>query len=188
MADIDTSDTELTRRLQILPLAAGLAVGLADTDDHWYATGFASFEELHTLVAAPAKLAGQFPGNTLIAAALPVGSDIPAMLAHLQQAGLLTTDPRSGRVHLANPAGPEHFIAGALDRCREVVTALAGQPESLAYRQWVLAVAQAVAEASSSGGFFGLGAKRVSRAETRVLDRLAEALQVAIDGLHRAEK
>ena len=43
-------------------------------------------------------------------------------------------------------------------------------------RGWLLAVAQAAADAAKEGGFMGFHAERVSEGEQRMLDSLRDAL------------
>jgi hypothetical protein len=65
------------------------------------------------------------------------------------------------------------------ERVREAVRLLSekGSPEALdEYRRFVLAVAQAAAEAHKEGGFVGIGGKPVSDEEQRAIDELRGVL------------
>jgi hypothetical protein len=46
------------------------------------------------------------------------------------------------------------------------------------FKSWLVAIAGKVANAATEGGFFGLGGKRVSAAETAAIDELASSLGV----------
>ena len=73
-----------------------------------------------------------------------------------------------------SPPGPQ-----VLDEVRAVaaiVDAKAEPQEAAAFRQWLLATAQAAADAAREGGFMGFGAVQVSEREQAMLDELRSAL------------
>jgi hypothetical protein len=51
--------------------------------------------------------------------------------------------------------------------------------EGEAFRRWLLAAAQAAADAGKEGGFMGFGAERVSAGEKQMLDQVRAALGMA---------
>ena len=57
-----------------------------------------------------------------------------------------------------------------------IVDAKAEPEEAAAFRQWLLATAQAAADAAKEGGFMGFGAEQVSEREQAMLDELRSAL------------
>jgi hypothetical protein len=66
-----------------------------------------------------------------------------------------------------------------LDELREVKSLVATEAtpeETAAYGSWLVASAQAAAEAAKDGGFMGFGAKQVSDGEQAMLDRVREAV------------
>jgi hypothetical protein len=66
-----------------------------------------------------------------------------------------------------------------LDELREVnrlVSDKAAPQDAAAVRDWLMAAAQASADAAKEGGFMGFRAERVSEGEQRMLDSLGEAL------------
>ncbi len=183
MPGIDDFDVDEQKLLQVVPLAAGLAVGLADTDDDWYATGFANLDELDAVATSPARLASQYSANLLIAASLSADG-IVAVLGRLGEAGLLKvieTGKTTVQYRMEGPADREHFIDEALAYCRRAVALIRSRDEveQQEYRQWVYEIACAVAEASRTGGFLGFGGKQVSEAEAAMLSQLAAALDVS---------
>ena len=62
---------------------------------------------------------------------------------------------------------------GAVNR---LVTEKATPEDAAALRAWLLAAAQASADAAKEGGFMGFHAERVSAGEQQMLDRLGEVL------------
>lgn len=60
-----------------------------------------------------------------------------------------------------------------------IVDAKAPAAEAAGYKEWVMSVAQSVAEAGKEGGFLGIGAVRVSDQEKAVLSNLRGALGLA---------
>ena len=75
--------------------------------------------------------------------------------------------------------GGDDLAAAATERVREAIGLLTGKaPEDAdAYRQFVLSVAQAAAEAHKEGGFVGIGGKPISDAEQAALDELRGVVQ-----------
>ena len=57
-----------------------------------------------------------------------------------------------------------------------IVAAHATPEETAAFATWLIATAQAAADAAKDGGFMGFGAKQVSDGEQAMLDRLRETL------------
>jgi hypothetical protein len=83
------------------------------------------------------------------------------------------------------PAAPERFSskeqlqAEAVGRIREAKDELAAKGEEsdvAAYRDFILAVAQRVAEADKSGGVLGIGGERVTERETTAIEEIRAAL------------
>jgi hypothetical protein len=71
--------------------------------------------------------------------------------------------------------------AAAGERLREAVRIAeekASPEEAEAYRQFILAVAQAAANAHKEGGFLGVGGEQVGEGERAALDEIAGALGV----------
>ncbi len=84
-----------------------------------------------------------------------------------------------------NPMGNYKIEKGAqagiqiLDELRAVdgvVSAKATPEEAHAFRAWLVAVAQAAADAAKEGGFMGFGAELVSQGERDMMARVAEAV------------
>jgi hypothetical protein len=62
-----------------------------------------------------------------------------------------------------------------LDKLRggnEIVTAKATSQEVEAFRRWLVAAAQAAADAAKEGGFMGFGAEQMSAGEQPTLDQV----------------
>ena len=73
----------------------------------------------------------------------------------------------------------EQFQAEAIARIEEAkrtLDAKAGDGDVAAYRDFVLAVAQRVAEADKSGGFLGVGGERVTGHEQAAIEEVRAAL------------
>ena len=67
-------------------------------------------------------------------------------------------------------------IYGYLGDTVAIVDEKASAAESTAYKQWLMSVAQAVAEAGKEGGFLGIGAERVSEQEEIVLENYRKTI------------
>ena len=68
------------------------------------------------------------------------------------------------------------MILDELGAVNVILSAKATSEEADAFRQWLLEVAGAAADAAKEGGFMGFGAVRVSAGEKRMLDELRAAL------------
>ena len=78
----------------------------------------------------------------------------------------------------AKGEAPGEQVLEELRAVQALVAARATPEETAAFGQWLLATAQAAADAAKDGGFMGFGAKQVSDGEQAMLDRLREALVV----------
>ena len=73
---------------------------------------------------------------------------------------------------------PGDAVQRSLDNLREVSAILAAKApgDAPAFKAWLSSISQKVAEASSEGGFLGIGGVRVSDAEKATLGDIAKAL------------
>jgi hypothetical protein len=67
-------------------------------------------------------------------------------------------------------------VLDELRAAKALVAAKATPEEADAYGTWLMASAQAAAEAAKDGGFMGFHAKRVSDGEQAMLDQVREAV------------
>jgi hypothetical protein len=151
----DFTDDEWTR-IRRAPLVAGVAISLADP-------------------GGPIEIAKETMA-TLRSATLPpsqeellasVALDIQAMTQHRQNP-LGDFKPRGGQQVLEE-----------LKAVNELVTATASPEEAAAFGAWLLAAAQAAADAGKEGGFLGFGGEQVSAGEQRMLEQVRAALGIA---------
>jgi hypothetical protein len=66
-----------------------------------------------------------------------------------------------------------------LSAVQAIVAARATLEETAAFGQWLVASAQAAANAAREGGFMGFGAEQVSRGEKEMLDQVRAAVSLA---------
>ena len=152
------TDEEWERVLRA-PILAGMAITIADPGGPIEITR----ETVATLRAATVPPSQQ---ELLASAAL----DIQAAMQQKQNPAR-TFKPAS-----AQTAGTE-----ILDELRAVdaIVAEKATPEEIdAFRAWLVATAQAAADAAKEGGFMGFGAEQVSEGERAMLDELRAALGV----------
>ena len=150
------TDEEWERVLRA-PMVAGMAITIADPGGPIEI----SKEGIATLRAATVPPSQQ----ELLAA---VALDIQAMIQQKQNPA------RNFKPTSAPTAGTE-----ILDELRAVDTIVAEKAtpeETAAFRAWLIATAQAAADAAKEGGFMGFGAVQVSEGEQAMLDQLRRAL------------
>ena len=66
-----------------------------------------------------------------------------------------------------------------LSAVQAIVAARATPEETAAFGQWLVASAQAAANAAKEGGFMGFGAEQVSNGEKEMLDQVRAAVSRA---------
>jgi len=71
---------------------------------------------------------------------------------------------------------PRQQMVEELSAVTAIVSSKATAEESAAFKQWLLATAQAAADAAKEGGFLGFGAVQVSEGEQNMLDQLRAAI------------
>jgi hypothetical protein len=152
---------EWTKVLESIMLA-GVAVSAAEPSGLWgtLKEGFASSSEIAKAQLNPST-------NELIKAAI---------------ADLETSEGRSSvqealRKGFAG-AKPAEVVQRSLANLREVSAILAAKApgDAPAFKAWLSSISQKVAEASSEGGFLGIGGVQVSDAEKATLGDIAKAL------------
>ena len=143
-------------RIRRAPLVAGVAISLADPGGP-IEVAKESVASLRSATLPPSQ-------EELLAA---VALDVQA-LAQQRQNPLADFRPRSGQQVLEELRG-----------VNEIVTAKATPEEAEAFRRWLLAAAQAAADAAKEGGFMGFGGEQVSAGEQQMLDQVRAALGVA---------
>jgi hypothetical protein len=143
-------------RVRRAPLVAGLAVSLADPGGPIEAAK----ESMATL-----KNATNPPSREQLLA--EVALDIQQMAQH-----------RENPIKGFKPAGPNPG-EGVLDELRGVVAIVAAKAsaeELAAFGTWLVAAAQAAADAAKDGGFMGFHAVRVSEREQAMIDSVKAAV------------
>ena len=152
----DFPDDEWTRIVRA-PFVAGLAISLADP-------------------GGPIEAAKETMATIKSATNPPSREQLLAEVALELQA---LTQQRHNPLKGYKPApgeAPGEQVLGELVAVQALVAAQATTEETAAFARWLVATAQAAADAAKDGGFMGFGAKQVSDGEQAMLDRLRDAL------------
>ena len=170
----DLTEDEL-QLLSSLPQAIGGAMAIAGRSG-LFGTGKEMLANSQALLAG----AKDFPGNALIRDILPDlhASDRGAEMEQMKK----TRDWSLARVKARGIDSAEKLTAMVLEDCREaarVLDAKVGGSEATQYRQWVMNVADKVAQSATEGGFLGFGGERLSTGEQKLLGEIKGALGVA---------
>lgn len=158
-AKADFTDEEWTR-LKRAPFVAGMAISLADPGGPIEAIK----ETSATLKTVMAAAEGGEHGELVQAVAQDVAAEAKAHHSPLKD---------------FKPGGGANVGVVILDELRETnrIVSEKGTPEEAAdFRAWLMAAAQAAADAAKEGGFMGWHAVRVSEGEQKMLDSLGEVL------------
>ena len=150
------TDDEWARVLRA-PFVAGMAITIADPGGPI---------EISKEMMATVRAATVPPGQDELLA--EVARDIEALLNEKHNPA------QNFKPTSAGTAGSE-----ILDELRAVDAIVAGKAtpeETQAFRGWLVAAAQAAADAAKEGGFMGFGAVQVSEGEQVMLDQLRAAL------------
>ena len=151
----DFTDEEWTR-IRRAPLVAGVAISLADP-------------------GGPIELAKETVASLRSATLPPSQQELLASVALDVQA---LAQQRRNPLGEFRPRGGQQVLE-ELRGVNELVTAKATPEEVEAFRRWLVAAAQAAADAAKEGGFMGFGAEQVSAGEQQMLDQVRAALGVA---------
>ena len=152
----DFPEDEWTR-IRRAPFVAGLAITLADPGGPIEATK----ETMATL-----KSATNPPSREQLLA--DVALELQAM-----------TQQRQNPVKdykFTSGVAPGQQVLEELRAVQAMVAARATAEETAAFGRWLLATAQAAADAAKDGGFMGFGAHQVSQAEQAMLDQVRSAV------------
>ena len=76
----------------------------------------------------------------------------------------------------AKDGNPGEAVLEELQAVQAIVAAKSTPDETAAFGRWLVAAAQAAADAAKEGGFMGFGAERVSEREQAMLDRVRTAV------------
>ncbi|HEX3197981.1 MAG TPA: hypothetical protein VHR39_10560 [Propionibacteriaceae bacterium] len=152
----DFTDEEWVR-VRRAPFVAGMAISLADPGGP-IEMAKESMATVKTAINPPSR-------EPLLA---DVALDIQAMTQQKQ-------NPLSDfKVTNAGQAGQQ--IVDELRAVKDLVAAKATAEEASAFSQWLVATAQAAADAAKEGGFLGFGATQVSQGEKDMLDKVRSAV------------
>jgi hypothetical protein len=152
----DFTDEEWTR-IRRAPFVAGMAISIADPGGPIEVTK-ETMASIRTATVPPSE-------EELL---LSVAHDIQGLVQQKKNP-LGDFKPTSGSL-----AGQE--VLDELRAVNEIVTAKASSEEAAAFSRWLIATAQAAADAAKEGGFMGFGAEQVSRGEQAMLDKIASTL------------
>ena len=144
-------------RVRRAPFVAGMAISMADPGGPI---------ELTKETSASLKSATNPPSREQLLAEIAL--DIQAMTQERQNP-LTGFKPTQG-------SDPRQQMVAELTAVSAIVSSKATAEESAAFRQWLLATAQAAADAAKEGGFLGFGAVQVSEGEQNMLDQLRAAI------------
>ena len=152
----DFTEDEWTRVVRA-PLVAGLAISLADPGGPIEATK-ETMASLKTATNPPTR-------EQLLA---EVALEIQAMAQEHH-------NPLKG-YKPARDRPPGEQVLEELQAVQAMVVAKATPEEAAAFGGWLVAAAQAAAEAAKDGGFMGIGAQQVSDREQAMIDQVRAAV------------
>jgi hypothetical protein len=154
----DFSEDEWSRIVRA-PFVAGLAVSLADPGG--------PIEAAKESVATIKSATNPSSREQLVAEA---ALDIQAAVQQKQ-------NPLKGyRPSLEGTAPDGEQVLVELSAVQAIVAARATPEEAAAFGQWMIAAAQAAADAAKEGGFLGFHAEQVSKGEREMVDRVRAAV------------
>jgi hypothetical protein len=156
-----TGKTDFTEdewaRIVRAPMVAGMAISLADPGGPIEATK-ETMASMRTATNPPTR------EQLLTEVALDVQAEAQAKRSPLKG---------------FKPSGtsrPGDQVLAELTAVQDIVAARATDEEAAAFGRWMVASAQAAADAAKEGGFMGFGAEQVSAGEQAMLDQIRSAL------------
>ncbi len=161
--------------LATLPQTIGSAIAFAGHSG-LFGTGKEMF------ASAQGMMAGlkDFPNNELIKSIVPslASGDRNAEIARVKE----SRDWAMARMKSKSIDSPEKFSTQALEDARAAAALLvskASPQEAQEYKQWVMKLAEGVAQAATEGGFLGFGGERLSEGERKLLAEIESAFRAA---------
>ena len=144
-------------RIVRAPLVAGMAIMVADPGGPIEATK-ETMASLRTATNPPTR------EQLLTEVALDVQTEVQAK-----------RNPLKG-FKPSGTSGPGDQVLAEITAVQAIVAARATEEETAAFGRWLLAAAQAAADAAKDGGFMGIGAQQVSEREQDMLARMRQAV------------
>jgi hypothetical protein len=142
------------------PLAASLLITMASP------SLFGSMGEIFGATKTLVEGAQQPTGNALLDSILAEFKDLDTARAAQPQ------------IESRDPAAIKSQLLGIIGRAVALMQAKGAPAEVDAIKQWLYGIANSTANATKEGGFMGIGAVRVSDAETQALNDLATELGI----------
>jgi imidazolonepropionase-like amidohydrolase len=159
----DFSEEEWSRIVRA-PFVAGLAISLADPSG--------PIEAAKESMATVKSATNPSSREQLVT---EVALDIQAEVQHKRNP--LKRNPLKGyRPSLEGTAPSGEQVLVELSAVQAIVAAQATPEETAAVGQWLVASAQAAANAAKEGGFLGFGAAQISKGEKEMLDQVRAAV------------
>jgi hypothetical protein len=159
--------------LAYVPQVIGTAIASA-SNSGLFGTG----KELFASASALTEGVQSYPGNSLIRQIAPDPSDRRKALEQARK----SRDWAAARMKAKGVNSAENLRALMIEDTKAVSSLLATRAspkEASEYKQWALAVAEKVANASSEGGFLGFGGERVTEAERALIGDVKSALGIS---------
>lgn len=144
-------------RVMRAPLVAGLAISLADPGGPIEAAK----ESMATLKSATSP-----PSREQLLAEVALEIQAMAQQKHNPLSGFKPT----------KDGNPGEAVLEELQAVQVIVAAKSTLDETAAFGRWLVAAAQAAADAAKEGGFMGFGGQQVSEREQAMLDRVRTAV------------
>jgi len=154
-ADYTEDEWKVLRRA---PLTVGLAVSLADP-------------------GGPIELSKETLAALRSAAAPPSDDELLIAVSQAVQAQAAAHENPTKELGLRAKTARQQVVAD-LAEVNRILSAKATPEEAASFRQWLVETARLAAEAAKEGGFFGIGATRVSKRESAMLDEIRQILGV----------
>ena len=152
-----TTKTEFTdeewTRVRRAPFVAGMAISLADPGGPI---------EMSKETMTTMKSATNPPSREQLLTEIAL--DIQAM-----------TQERQSPISGFKPQAAQQIL-DELGSVSQIVSSKATAEEAAAFKEWILATAQAAADAAKEGGFMGFGAVQVSEGEQKMLEQVRAAI------------
>jgi hypothetical protein len=152
----DFTDDEWIR-IRRGPFVAGMAISIADP-------------------GGPIEVAKETMASFRSASVPPSEEELLLAISQDVQALAKNKENPMGGFKPTNAALAGQEVLDELRAVNEMVAAKATAEETTAFRGWLIATAQAAADAAKEGGFMGFGAEQVSKGEQAMLDQVRATL------------
>lgn len=165
MSTKDTYTEEEWSEITGAPVLAGFYISMSDPG-------------VTSLIGETSAMMKAMTSGEVPAGAKDLVDSIMAGMKEMADSGERLEMPEMTDEMKANPAAAKAALLDQIKAAGNAISAKGAPGEADAFKQWLVSIANATAEAAREGGFMGIGGKRVSDEEKAAMAEISAALGI----------